>query len=52
MVTEGSIEERVLQRAKQKDAIHKMVIAGGEFKVWLVVGDFYKLQKNGHTLAK
>ena len=32
MVTRGSIEERILQRAKEKDAIHKMVIAGGEFK--------------------
>lgn len=32
MVTKASIEERILERAKEKDAIHKMVIAGGEFK--------------------
>ncbi|KAI0234140.1 putative DNA helicase ino80 [Massospora cicadina] len=32
LVTRGTIEERILQRAKQKDAIHRVVIAGGDFK--------------------
>jgi len=32
LVTRGTIEERILQRAKQKDVIHRVVIAGGDFK--------------------
>ncbi|KAJ1978688.1 putative DNA helicase ino80 [Dimargaris xerosporica] len=32
LVTRGTIEERILVRAKQKDEIHKVVIAGGDFK--------------------
>jgi DNA helicase INO80 len=32
LITRGSIEERILQRAKQKDEIQKVVIAGGEFR--------------------
>ena len=32
LITRGSIEERILQRAKQKDEIQKVVIAGGEFQ--------------------
>ncbi|KAJ9055138.1 putative DNA helicase ino80, variant 2 [Entomophthora muscae] len=32
LVSRGTIEERILQRAKQKDAIHRVVIAGGDFK--------------------
>ncbi|CAG8553105.1 8682_t:CDS:10, partial [Ambispora gerdemannii] len=32
LITKGTIEERILQRAKQKDEIQKVVISGGEFK--------------------
>ncbi|KAJ3281646.1 putative DNA helicase ino80 [Borealophlyctis nickersoniae] len=32
LITAGTIEERILVRAKQKDEIHKVVISGGEFK--------------------
>lgn len=32
LITRSSIEERMRQRAKQKDEIHKVVIAGGEFR--------------------
>ncbi len=31
LITKGTIEERIQQRAKQKDEIHKVVIAGGSF---------------------
>ncbi|KAF9334796.1 putative DNA helicase ino80 [Podila minutissima] len=32
LITKGTIEERILQRARQKDEIQKVVISGGEFK--------------------
>ncbi|KAI7905492.1 SNF2 family N-terminal domain-containing protein [Cokeromyces recurvatus] len=32
LITKGTIEERILQRAKQKDEIQKVVISGGEFR--------------------
>ncbi|KAF9580671.1 putative DNA helicase ino80, partial [Lunasporangiospora selenospora] len=32
LITRGTIEERILTRAKQKDEIQKVVISGGEFK--------------------
>nr|CAG8607458.1 3503_t:CDS:10 [Entrophospora candida] len=32
LITKGTIEERILQRAKQKDEIQRVVISGGEFK--------------------
>ncbi|KAI8912054.1 SNF2 family N-terminal domain-containing protein [Powellomyces hirtus] len=32
LITTGTIEERILQRARQKDQIQKVVISGGEFK--------------------
>jgi DNA helicase INO80 len=32
MVTRNSIEERILERARQKDEIHRVVISGGEYK--------------------
>lgn len=32
LITRGTIEERIVQRAKQKDEIHRVVIAGGEFR--------------------
>ncbi|KAJ3082280.1 putative DNA helicase ino80, partial [Quaeritorhiza haematococci] len=32
LITTGTIEERILMRAKQKDQIQKVVISGGEFK--------------------
>lgn len=32
MITKNTVEERIMQRAKQKDQIHKVVIAGGAFK--------------------
>lgn len=32
LITKNSVEERIMQRAKQKDKIHKVVIAGGAFK--------------------
>ncbi|KAJ2080947.1 putative DNA helicase ino80 [Coemansia sp. RSA 988] len=32
LITRGTIEERILQRAKQKDEIHRIVIAGGDAK--------------------
>ncbi|KAL1919122.1 uncharacterized protein VTP21DRAFT_2504 [Calcarisporiella thermophila] len=32
LITKGTIEERIRQRAKQKDEIQKVVISGGEFK--------------------
>ncbi|KAF9584907.1 putative DNA helicase ino80 [Lunasporangiospora selenospora] len=32
LITRGTIEERILVRAKQKDEIQKVVISGGEFK--------------------
>lgn len=31
LITKGTIEERIQQRAQQKDQIHKVVIAGGSF---------------------
>lgn len=37
LITRGSIEERMRQRAKQKDEIHRVVIAGGEFQQQEVV---------------
>lgn len=33
LVTQGTIEEKILLRAKQKDAIQKTVISGGDFKM-------------------
>ncbi|PVZ98980.1 hypothetical protein BB558_005013 [Smittium angustum] len=30
LITQGTIEERILERARQKDHIHKIVIAGGD----------------------
>jgi len=38
MITRGSVEERILQRAKQKHEIQKVVIAGGDFN--LKAGEF------------
>jgi DNA helicase INO80 len=32
LITRNSIEERMRQRAKQKDEIHNLVISGGEFR--------------------
>ncbi|KAJ2676319.1 putative DNA helicase ino80 [Coemansia sp. RSA 1085] len=32
LITRGTIEERILQRARQKDEIHRIVIAGGDIK--------------------
>ncbi|KAI8053333.1 P-loop containing nucleoside triphosphate hydrolase protein [Syncephalis plumigaleata] len=32
LITAGTIEERILNRAKQKDEIQKVVIAGGDFR--------------------
>ena len=32
MVTKGTIEERILLRARQKGEIQRVVIAGGDFK--------------------
>ncbi|KAJ3035289.1 putative DNA helicase ino80 [Rhizophlyctis rosea] len=32
LITAGTIEERILMRAKQKDQIQKVVISGGEFR--------------------
>ncbi|KAJ1935473.1 putative DNA helicase ino80, partial [Linderina pennispora] len=32
LITRGTVEERILQRARQKDEIHRMVIAGGDQK--------------------
>lgn len=32
LITRGSVEERMRQRAREKDAIHQVVIAGGEFR--------------------
>ncbi|ORX60285.1 hypothetical protein DM01DRAFT_1332440 [Hesseltinella vesiculosa] len=32
LLTKGTIEERILMRAKEKDEIQKVVISGGEFK--------------------
>ncbi|RKP10561.1 SNF2 family N-terminal domain-containing protein, partial [Thamnocephalis sphaerospora] len=32
LITTGTIEERILNRAKQKDEIQKVVIAGGDFR--------------------
>ena len=32
LITKNTVEERIMQRAKQKDKIHKVVIAGGAFK--------------------
>ncbi|KAJ3012156.1 putative DNA helicase ino80 [Thoreauomyces humboldtii] len=32
LITTGTIEDRILQRARQKDQIQKVVISGGEFK--------------------
>jgi len=32
LVTKGSIEERILVKAKQKDEIQKMVISGGDYR--------------------
>ncbi|KNC99451.1 uncharacterized protein SPPG_05689 [Spizellomyces punctatus DAOM BR117] len=32
LITAGTIEERILMRARQKDQIQKVVISGGEFK--------------------
>ncbi|KAJ2370237.1 putative DNA helicase ino80 [Coemansia sp. RSA 2607] len=30
LITRGTVEERILQRARQKDEIHRIVIAGGD----------------------
>ena len=32
LVTKGTIEERILQRAMEKDAVQKVVIASGAFE--------------------
>ena len=32
LITQNSIEERIIARAKQKDAIHKVVITAGQFE--------------------
>ncbi|KAJ2317425.1 putative DNA helicase ino80, partial [Coemansia sp. Cherry 401B] len=32
LITRGTVEERILQRARQKDEIHRIVIAGGDVK--------------------
>ncbi|KAJ2828531.1 putative DNA helicase ino80 [Coemansia erecta] len=32
LITRGTVEERILQRARQKDEIHRIVIAGGDTK--------------------
>merc|ERR1712156_1310354 len=32
LVCKGTIEERILQRAREKEEIHRMVIQGGSFK--------------------
>lgn len=32
LITKGSIEERILVKAKQKDDIQKMVISGGDYQ--------------------
>jgi len=32
LITKGTIEERILKRAKQKHAIQSLVIAGGKFQ--------------------
>ena len=32
LITKNTVEERIMQRAKQKDQIHKVVISGGTFK--------------------
>ena len=32
LICKGTIEERILQRAREKSEIHKMVIQGGSFK--------------------
>ncbi|KAJ1949865.1 putative DNA helicase ino80 [Linderina macrospora] len=32
LITRGTVEERILQRARQKDEIHRIVIAGGDQK--------------------
>jgi len=32
LITAGTVEERILRRAKQKDQIQKVVISGGEFR--------------------
>ena len=39
LITRGTIEERIQQRARQKDEIHKVVIAGGSFEGAGAVGD-------------
>jgi len=32
LITRNSVEERIMQRARQKDEIHRVVISGGAFK--------------------
>lgn len=32
LIVKGTIEEKILQRAKEKSEIQKMVISGGDFK--------------------
>ncbi|KAI8324709.1 hypothetical protein GQ54DRAFT_55847 [Martensiomyces pterosporus] len=32
LITRGTVEERILQRARQKDEIHRIVISGGDSK--------------------
>ncbi|KAJ1731584.1 putative DNA helicase ino80 [Coemansia biformis] len=32
LISRGTVEERILQRARQKDEIHRIVIAGGDVK--------------------
>ncbi|ORY87847.1 SNF2 family N-terminal domain-domain-containing protein [Protomyces lactucae-debilis] len=32
LITSGTIEERILERAKQKEAVQQVVIAGGDYK--------------------
>ena len=32
LICKGTIEERILERAREKSEIHRMVIQGGSFK--------------------
>ncbi|KAI9295913.1 hypothetical protein K502DRAFT_341381 [Neoconidiobolus thromboides FSU 785] len=43
LVTQNTIEERILMRAKQKDAIHRVVIAGGDYKADLKPKEIFSL---------
>ena len=42
LICKGTIEERILQRAKEKSEIHRMVIQGGSFKGYGKQGDQLK----------